>query len=410
MVTVDTLYTTNTTPTITGTVTAFTGSTIAWVHVTVHGVEYNATLAGGTWSVDIPTALPEDDYNVLAQARDSLNREGTDSTTNELRVDATPPDAAFTLIEASPTTSDTLTFGVQWTESVGATFAPEDVTIEGDLAGTVQSVEQSGPENYYVVTVQLDDTNADGFMGIGVLGAGAITDLVGNGYAGGSSPQYTVRNWFGFASEPSGIYRAYTGAHVPEFTFSVEPDSRMGSSTPAYQWWFDDGNKAGPAPISGATSPALTIDPVQFTDAGDYWCVVTYFNAGFETTHGTLLVADHLLIVPPLPAGGQFNGGESHTFSVVWAGGFEPLSFQWKKDGLDITGATDSDYTIASLASVDSGVYQVEIRDSGTDIVTSQDIDVSVSAGVPAAGLLGLTLLTLAGAFGGTNVLRRRKK
>ncbi len=48
--------------------------------------------------------------------------------------------------------------------------------------------------------------------------------------------------------------------------------------------------------------------------------------------------------------------GETITFRVS-AMGDGPISYQWRKDGNDITGATDSSYTIASVMLNDSGSY-----------------------------------------------------
>jgi hypothetical protein len=44
------------------------------------------------------------------------------------------------------------------------------------------------------------------------------------------------------------------------------------------------------------------------------------------------------------------------------------LSFQWKKDGTDIPGATDSVYTVASATPGDAGVYTVAVTVSSTSL------------------------------------------
>src|SRR5207249_1762871 len=51
------------------------------------------------------------------------------------------------------------------------------------------------------------------------------------------------------------------------------------------------------------------------------------------------------------------------TFSVG-AAGTVPLTYQWKKGGVDIAGATGSSYTISSLALSDAGSYSVTVRNS----------------------------------------------
>ena len=68
--------------------------------------------------------------------------------------------------------------------------------------------------------------------------------------------------------------------------------------------------------------------------------------------------------------------GGKVTLSVSASG--ENLTYQWKKNGLDINGATSSVLTFAESRLEDNGTYQVEIT-SGTGIVTTQNIDLLVN-------------------------------
>ena len=89
-VTVSTLVTNNNTPTLTGTVADPTPSSgIATVMVVVNGQTFPATVTGGTWSVTVPTALPDGTYNVMATATDNAGNSG--GATNELTVDTIAP-------------------------------------------------------------------------------------------------------------------------------------------------------------------------------------------------------------------------------------------------------------------------------------------------------------------------------
>lgn len=56
--------------------------------------------------------------------------------------------------------------------------------------------------------------------------------------------------------------------------------------------------------------------------------------------------------------------GESVTFSVVATGNPSTLTYQWRKDGVNIGGATSADYTIASVAEADAGDYDVVVTNS----------------------------------------------
>src|SRR5205823_3478175 len=63
----------------------------------------------------------------------------------------------------------------------------------------------------------------------------------------------------------------------------------------------------------------------------------------------------------------------------VTATGTDPLTYQWAKNGVDITGATSSTYNIAGVVKTDAGKYTVTVRNSkGAD---QKDIVVTVLAG-----------------------------
>ncbi|MGD8452781.1 MAG: DUF1566 domain-containing protein [Phycisphaerae bacterium] len=69
--------------------------------------------------------------------------------------------------------------------------------------------------------------------------------------------------------------------------------------------------------------------------------------------------------------------GSSATFTVV-AYGTEPLHYQWQKDAIDITGATDASYTINPVDWDDAGSYRCIVsNDFGTD--TSDDAVLTVA-------------------------------
>jgi hypothetical protein len=83
-VTVDTLSTNDTTPTVTGTVDDST----ATVNVTVNGHTYAATVIGNNWSADVTDALTVNTYDVVVAATDTAGNTGNDSTANELKITA----------------------------------------------------------------------------------------------------------------------------------------------------------------------------------------------------------------------------------------------------------------------------------------------------------------------------------
>ena len=67
--------------------------------------------------------------------------------------------------------------------------------------------------------------------------------------------------------------------------------------------------------------------------------------------------------IPPLiitqPQSSQVTEGDSLTLSVVATG--TNLTYQWKKDGLVLSGGNDSTYTIPDSSSTDAGSYVVDV-------------------------------------------------
>ncbi|MFZ6013088.1 MAG: FG-GAP-like repeat-containing protein [Bacteroidota bacterium] len=77
--------------------------------------------------------------------------------------------------------------------------------------------------------------------------------------------------------------------------------------------------------------------------------------------------------------------GTSFTLSVT-ATGDAPLSYQWRKNGADISGATSTSYTISSVVPADAANYSVRIANAcGTVISGSIPLTISSAPSAPAA-------------------------
>jgi M6 family metalloprotease-like protein len=85
-----------------------------------------------------------------------------------------------------------------------------------------------------------------------------------------------------------------------------------------------------------------------------------------NATQVFLLTVQTPVIAPAIttqPQNQQVTEGGSVTFTVA-ASGTAPLSYQWKKGGADIAGATGSSYNIASALVADAGSYTVVVTNS----------------------------------------------
>lgn len=121
----------------------------------------------------------------------------------------------------------------------------------------------------------------------------------------------------------------------------------------SYQW------KLNGTPISGATSSSYAIGSVKISDQGDYTVVVSNDNGAVTSSVATLVATP--IPTPPVvtvqPVGCFCEKAGTLSLSVTASG--SNLSYQWKKNNVNLTGATQSTYTKSNAQSADSGVYSV---------------------------------------------------
>ena len=128
-------------------------------------------------------------------------------------------------------------------------------------------------------------------------------------------------------------------------TFTVAASA---SGTLSYQWRKGSTNLANGGNISGATSGTLTLTSAALADAGSYQVVVT--NTQNAVASSVTSSAATLTIIAPISITAQpqtkvVTAPDSPTFTVVATGGSN-LTYQWKKNGTAISGATASSYTV----------------------------------------------------------------
>ena len=134
-------------------------------------------------------------------------------------------------------------------------------------------------------------------------------------------------------------------------TFSV---AAAGSGL-TYQWL-----KAGNA-ISGAISSSFSINAVSTSDAGNYSVIVSGVNPCSPVPSATVpLTVSEIVAITTQPIGQTLCSGSSATFNVVATG--TSLTYQWKKAGVDIAGATLTDLTLNSISPMDAGEYSVTVN------------------------------------------------
>jgi hypothetical protein len=131
-------------------------------------------------------------------------------------------------------------------------------------------------------------------------------------------------------------------------TFSVVA---TGTTPLSYQW-----QKNGTA-LSGVTLASYTTPATASTDNGSQFTVTVSNSAGSVTSSAATLTVNAATVAPTIttqPLSQTIIAGQTATFSVT-ASGTAPLSYQWRKNGTAITGATSSIYTTPAETTSDNG-------------------------------------------------------
>ena len=105
---------------------------------------------------------------------------------------------------------------------------------------------------------------------------------------------------------------------------------------------------------------------------------------------GSVLRIDYGATSPSItshPASRTVTAGASTTFSVR-ASGPAPLRYQWRRDGVDIPGATAQDYTLAPVAASDNGARFRALVTNDFGNVLSNEAVLTVSANQAPAGTI----------------------
>jgi hypothetical protein len=207
------------------------------------------------------------------------------------------------------------------------------------------------------------------------------------------------------------------------FELKYWKSSTCGTGTPVVEYWDTYVNPANGAisvhvPLPNAGTATWCYELRQIDKPGwvrtkpvspDYY-TGTFTGNNPQVTQTRF--GNYQCTVPSItsqPTGATKNVGESVTFSVS-ADGTAPLSYQWRKDGTDISGATGSSYTISPVATTDGGIYDVKITNS-CGSVTSNGATLGVEEPiipVPEFPTIAVSILTLSGMFIAVQFMKKR--
>ncbi len=136
-------------------------------------------------------------------------------------------------------------------------------------------------------------------------------------------------------------------------SFSV---AATGTGTLTYQW-----QKDGFA-LTGATTTTYSITTTTLSQSGNYTVIVTD-TSGSTTSSVAILTVNPDPTITTQPASRVVTAGATVHFSVV-ASGSGTLTYQWKKNGTDITGATGSNHSVFNASTTDAANYTVVVTNT----------------------------------------------
>jgi hypothetical protein len=146
--------------------------------------------------------------------------------------------------------------------------------------------------------------------------------------------------------------------------------------------------------ISSANAATYTTPTTTLADSGSSFDVVITNPAGSTTSNSVTLTVTATPAAPTItthtqPANQTVTAGPTATFTVV-ASGTTPLSYQWQKNGTNITAATSASSTTPVTTTADSGEQfrAIVSNATGSEMVANGRVYLGTSKSVAVFGLL----------------------
>ena len=185
---------------------------------------------------------------------------------------------------------------------------------------------------------------------------------------------YTATVWFTNLNDNFGQGRPFTLNVVSPPKITTQPSDQAvleggtatfaaaatGGLPLAWQWQNYGTNLADGGNIAGSTTTNLVISNVSPNDLGTYTVVVTNV-AGLAVSSNALLTlkpSAPVIVMQPLNQSAIVGMTAMFTVAVI---GTKPYAYQWRHDGTNLDGATDSSLSLTNVQFSDAGTYAVAI-------------------------------------------------
>lgn len=149
-----------------------------------------------------------------------------------------------------------------------------------------------------------------------------------------------------------------------------------GSPAPEYRWRYNG------VSIAGATNSVLSLPSVAFGQSGTYSVLVSNVVGTITSANAVLTVLSPPIITTEAQSQTVLSGS-TVTLSVA-ATGSPPLAYQWRKDGVNIGGATGTNHTLSNLQTNQTGTYSVVVSNAYGTVTNSALITVTPGPLAPA--------------------------
>lgn len=158
-----------------------------------------------------------------------------------------------------------------------------------------------------------------------------------------------------------------------------------GHGTIRYQW------RRNGTPIPGATESNYALIVERKNQEGNYDVVITDDCPTHRATYTGAITVNQVEITLQ-PDDRHVNLGDSVIFVVVTP--VSAVTFQWRKDGVDIPGATSPSYKIPSAAAADTGMYEVVMTSAGCKTISrAARLTIQGVSAVPGSPVVGERML-----------------
>ena len=261
---------------------------------------------------------------------------------------------------AEPFEKETPHAGVGKGKSVWWSWTPEAdgpfvITTQGSSFDTVLAVYKKNPFNQSELTRIIDNDDRNAMDWTSQVQFNAKTDttyyIAVDGYRGDAQGM-VVLNGFKYGElaiikHPENVTVGLGGRAVFDVSVAAAGVTR-------YQWMFQGEF------LPGETESTLVIDPVESGHWGEYSVEVANTDQTLTSNQAELIEKK----LPPVIVwnGGDLAVGEGESARLaVKVNGSQPMTYQWYKDGVEVSGQTTTELLIGSASLADSGLYRLDV-------------------------------------------------